>query len=171
MEMCHGQRQKYTLSVCGKKILTRINPSPIPTINESQPYTFIVKSNAQTLQINIVFQTTLYAEAPGCAIDEVVLWCKQLYRLIFTSRSISNKTFDENYDEQMGANKIVLVDEAFIFSKMIDIKFTKVLTYCLHRFSRLAFVPDTGVNIALLLFNFLRAVLIDLILYASRDRM
>jgi len=96
-----------------------------------------------TNQYNFV-RRALGAEAPGYAIHEAVLWSEQLRKWIFTPRRVSSETYDENADERMGASKIVLVDEAFTSSTVIEIKFTKFLTDGLHGFSTLAFVPGTG---------------------------
>jgi len=86
----------------------------------------------------------LGAAAPGYAIHEAVLWSEHLKKWVFTPRRVSQTTYDENADERMGANKIVLVDENFTTSQVIDIQFGTFLNDGLHGFSTIAFVPGTN---------------------------
>jgi len=93
----------------------------------------------------------LGAEAPGYVIHEAVLWSEHLSKWIFVPRRISSKMYNEFDDEKMGANKLILVNEDFTSSTVIDIKFNNFLNDGLHGFSTLAFVPGTSDQHALAL--------------------
>ena len=59
---------------------------------------------------------------------------------VFLPRRISSKKYDENEDEQMGGNKLVLVDEFFTKTEVVTIDMEKDP---LRGFSSFAFVPGT----------------------------
>mmetsp|Transcript_21919 Transcript_21919/g.24941 ORF Transcript_21919/g.24941 Transcript_21919/m.24941 type:complete len:437 (-) Transcript_21919:50-1360(-) len=83
----------------------------------------------------------LGASAPGYVIHEAVLWSEQLKKWIFLPRRVSSEMYDEVADERMGSNKVLLVDENFTTSTLVEIKMSFVDT--LHGFSTAAFVPNT----------------------------
>jgi soluble calcium-activated nucleotidase 1 len=89
-----------------------------------------------------VVRAALGAMAPGYIIHEAVLWSAQLNKWVFLPRRISSAKYDENADERMGSNKLVLVDEKFTTTKVVEIQMKELDP--LHGFSTFAFVPNTG---------------------------
>ena len=82
----------------------------------------------------------LDAESPGYIIMEAILWSPYMKKWVFLPRRISSKKYDENEDEQMGGNKLVLVDEFFTKTEVVTIDMEKDP---LRGFSSFAFVPGT----------------------------
>ena len=48
---------------------------------------------------------------------------------MFLPRRISSEAYDENADERKGSNKLLLVDESFKNTKVIDIKMNVKLKF------------------------------------------
>ena len=88
-----------------------------------------------------VVRAGLGASYPGYCIHEAVLWSEHMKKWMFLPRRISSEAYDENADERKGSNKLLLVDESFKNTKVVDIKMNVVDP--LHGFSTVAFVPDT----------------------------
>ena len=86
-------------------------------------------------------QKELGATAPGYVLHEAISWSAHLNKWVFMPRRISSEMYDEVKNEKKGAAKIVLVNEAFTSSEVIDIKFTD--NDPLRGFSTLAFVPGS----------------------------
>ena len=82
------------------------------------------------------------ASAPGYVIHEAKLWSDKLKKWVFLPRRISSEMYDENLDEKMGSNKLLLVNDDFTESKLIEIEMKQVDP--LHGFSSFAFVPGTN---------------------------
>lgn len=87
-----------------------------------------------------VVRTALGAQAPGYIIMEAILWSPYMKKWVFLPRRISSRKYDENEDEQMGGNKLVLVDEFFKKTEVVTIDMEKDP---LRGFSSFAFVPGT----------------------------
>lgn len=87
-------------------------------------------------------RSRLGASPPGYVIHEAVLWSEVLKKWIFFPRRISTETYDDVKDERMGSNKILLVDEDFTESQLVEVNFAEVDP--LHGFSTTAFVPGTN---------------------------
>jgi len=94
-----------------------------------------------TKQYNVV-RAALGASAPGYIIHEAVLWSPAMKKWVFLPRRISSEAYDEVADEKMGSNKLVLVDEDFSETKVVEIGMKEMDP--LHGFSTFAFVPGTG---------------------------
>lgn len=88
-------------------------------------------------------RSALGAEPPGYVMHEAVLWSEHLSKWVFLPRRLSSEAYNEYADEKMGANKLVLVDEDFKKTTVVDIKFKNFLGDGLHGFSTFAFVPET----------------------------
>ena len=84
----------------------------------------------------------LGAPPPGYVIHEAVLWSAKQRKWLFIPRRISTETYDDVKDEHMGTNKLLIVNEKFTESKLVDIKMNHVDT--LHGFSTAAFVPNSN---------------------------
>lgn len=93
-----------------------------------------------TKQYNFV-RDALGASSPGYIINEAVLWSEHMKKWIFLPRRVSSEAYDENVDERKGSNKLVLVDEAFTKTQVVDIKFKGQDP--LRGFSTFAFIPGT----------------------------
>jgi len=91
-------------------------------------------------QYNFV-RAALGAQSPGYVIHEAVLWSAHLKKWVFLPRRVSSEKYDENLDERKGSNKLVLVDERFTKSTVIDINMSTIDP--LHGFSTVAFIPGT----------------------------
>ena len=84
----------------------------------------------------------LNAWNPGYLIIEAVLWSDALQKWVFLPRRISHEMYDEHADEQMGGHQLVLVDDKFTTTTVVDIKMESLDG--LKGFSSFAFVPGTG---------------------------
>eukprot|EP00560_Eucampia_antarctica_P003413 CAMPEP_0197831716 /NCGR_PEP_ID=MMETSP1437-20131217/11687_1 /TAXON_ID=49252 ORGANISM="Eucampia antarctica, Strain CCMP1452" /NCGR_SAMPLE_ID=MMETSP1437 /ASSEMBLY_ACC=CAM_ASM_001096 /LENGTH=414 /DNA_ID=CAMNT_0043434751 /DNA_START=318 /DNA_END=1562 /DNA_ORIENTATION=+ len=93
-----------------------------------------------TRQYNFV-RAALGASSPGYIITEANLWSSHLKKWLFLPRRISSDKYDENEDERKGSNRMVLVDEKFTQTTVLDIKMS--VADSLHGFSTVAFVPGT----------------------------
>jgi soluble calcium-activated nucleotidase 1 len=65
-----------------------------------------------------------------------------LKKWVFLPRRISHEAYDENKDEKMGGNKLVLVDESFTKTEVVELKDMDLDP--LKGFSTFAFVPGTS---------------------------
>lgn len=83
----------------------------------------------------------LGATASGYAIHEAVLWSEKLKRWIFLPRRVSNEMYNEVTDEKKGSNKVLLVNDKFTESTLVEVKMATVNP--LHGFSTAAFVPNS----------------------------
>lgn len=61
---------------------------------------------------------------------------------VFMPRRISKDPYDDVLDEKRGSNKVVIVDESFTESTVVEVKMAS--EDGLHGFSSFAFVPETG---------------------------
>ena len=86
-------------------------------------------------------RAALGASAPGYVIHEAVLWSEHLKKWVFLPRRVSAEMYDENQDERKGTNKLLLVNEGFTDSELVEIQMKEIDT--LHGFSSIAFVPGT----------------------------
>lgn len=86
-------------------------------------------------------RAALGASAPGYVIHEAVLWSDHLKKWAFLPRRVSADMYDENLDERKGTNKLLLVNEDFTDSELVEIQMKEVDP--LHGFSSFAFVPGT----------------------------
>lgn len=86
-------------------------------------------------------RTVLGASPPGYCIHEAILWSSYMNKWVFLPRRISADAYDENTDERKGSNKLVLVDEKFTTSTVVEIKMKEFDP--LHGFSTVAFVPGS----------------------------
>eukprot|EP00540_Astrosyne_radiata_P013508 CAMPEP_0116862310 /NCGR_PEP_ID=MMETSP0418-20121206/23565_1 /TAXON_ID=1158023 /ORGANISM="Astrosyne radiata, Strain 13vi08-1A" /LENGTH=395 /DNA_ID=CAMNT_0004497145 /DNA_START=30 /DNA_END=1217 /DNA_ORIENTATION=- len=84
----------------------------------------------------------LNASPPGYCIHEAVLWSSIHKKWIFLPRRISSEVYNDVIDEKKGANKMVLINEDFTSSDVVDIQM-KVIDP-LHGFSTAAFVPNSN---------------------------
>jgi len=91
-------------------------------------------------QFNVV-RDAVGATRPGYMINEAILWSDHLKKWVFLPRRISSEMYDENEDERKGSNKLVLVDEAFTETTVVEIQMSELDP--LHGFSTFAFVPGT----------------------------
>jgi len=82
----------------------------------------------------------LGASPPGYVIHEAVLWSEKLKKWIFIPRRVSSEMYDDVKDERKGTNKVLLVNEKFTESKLVEINME---VDPLHGFSTAAFVPNT----------------------------
>jgi len=87
-------------------------------------------------------RSALGASYPGYMINEAILWSPHLKKWCFLPRRVSSEQYEENMDEKKGSNKLVLVDENFTETKVVDIKMKDVDP--LHGFSTFAFIPGTN---------------------------
>jgi soluble calcium-activated nucleotidase 1 len=94
-----------------------------------------------TQQYDVV-RKALNARSPGYLIIEAVNWSPILKKWVFLPRRISSEMYDENKDERMGGNRLVLVDERFTSTTVVEIKMPSIDP--LKGFSTFAFVPGTG---------------------------
>ena len=83
----------------------------------------------------------LGVQPPGYVIHEAVNWSPHLKKWVFAPRRISKEEYNDVLDEKRGSNKVVLVDEAFTTSEVVEVKMAS--TDGLHGFSSFAFVPGT----------------------------
>ena len=83
----------------------------------------------------------LGATPPGYVINEAILWSSHLQKWVFLPRRISSEQYNDVVDERKGSNKLLLVDEKFTTSKVVEITMSDKDP--LHGFSTFAFVPNT----------------------------
>lgn len=86
-------------------------------------------------------RSQLNASPPGYVIHEAVLWSEQLKKWIFIPRRVSSEMYDDVKDEKMGTNKVLLVNEKFTESTLVELEME---VDPLHGFSTAAFVPNTN---------------------------
>lgn len=86
-------------------------------------------------------RAALGAASPGYCIQEAILWSSHMQKWIFVPRRISADAYDENTDERKGSNKLVMVDDKFTTSTVVEIKMKEVDP--LHGFSTISFVPGS----------------------------
>jgi len=89
-----------------------------------------------------VVRRALGAEAPGYIIMEAVNWSEHLQKWVFLPRRISHEKYYDVEDEKRGGRKLVLVDETFTTTKVVDLQLESVDP--LKGFASFAFVPNTG---------------------------
>lgn len=109
-------------------IVTLDQTGAMTRIDWAKQYTFVRKA--------------LGAAAPGYVIHEAVNWSPALRKWIFLPRRVSSEAYDENKDERNGSNKLVLVDEYFTTSQVVDIKMKD--KDGLHGFSSFSFIPNSN---------------------------
>jgi len=92
-----------------------------------------------------VVRAALRAESPGYVIHEAVLWSEYMKKWVFAPRRVSSKAYDEVKDERMGNHHVVLVDEGFKKTEVVEIKYSFSLGEVdpLRGFSTIAFIPGT----------------------------
>ena len=84
----------------------------------------------------------LGVEFPGYMIIEAVNWSPVMRKWVFLPRRISKTAYDEVEDEKRGGHQLVLVDEGFTDTKVVDIKMPSLDP--LKGFSTFAFVPNSN---------------------------
>jgi len=94
-----------------------------------------------TKQYSVV-RKALGASSPGYLIHEAVNWSEYLQKWVFLPRRVSSDPYDETVDERKGSNKLVLVDDNFSKTTVVEINMSN--TDPLHGFSTFAFVPNTN---------------------------
>lgn len=94
-----------------------------------------------TDQYNFVRQA-LGCPSPGYLIHEAIRWSPHMRKWVFMPRRISKDPYDDVLDEKRGSNKVVIVDESFTESTVVEVKMAS--EDGLHGFSSFAFVPETG---------------------------
>jgi soluble calcium-activated nucleotidase 1 len=116
--------------------------------NENNLWIGILNARGELRRENWKHQYTLVrkalgALAPGYIIMEAILWSPHLKKWVFLPRRISSEAYDENKDERNGGTRLVLVDEYFTKTEVVDIKL-KEPADPLRGFSSFAFVPGTN---------------------------
>jgi soluble calcium-activated nucleotidase 1 len=89
-----------------------------------------------------VVRKALKADAPGYMIIEACRWSAILNKWVFMPRRISHQAYDENKDEKMGGHQLVLVDDQFKKTEVVEIKLPDLDP--LKGFSTFAFIPNSG---------------------------
>ena len=89
-----------------------------------------------------VVRRALGAESPGYMVIESVNWSEHLKKWIFLPRRISQgESYNDVLDEKRGGQQLVLVDETFTKTQVVDLKLES--TDPLKGFSSFSFVPNT----------------------------
>jgi soluble calcium-activated nucleotidase 1 len=89
----------------------------------------------------LYIRKVLGATSPGYVIHEAINWSPHMRKWVFAPRRISSESYNDVLDEKRGSNKLVLVDEDFKKSEIVEVKMAN--SDGLHGFSSFAFVPDT----------------------------
>mmetsp|Transcript_56752 Transcript_56752/g.138044 ORF Transcript_56752/g.138044 Transcript_56752/m.138044 type:complete len:434 (+) Transcript_56752:510-1811(+) len=84
----------------------------------------------------------LGATSPGYVIHEAINWSPHMRKWVFAPRRISSEAYNDVLDEKRGSNKVVIVNEDFKSSKVVEVNMAS--NDGLHGFSSFAFVPDTN---------------------------
>lgn len=92
-------------------------------------------------QFNFI-RKVLNCPAPGYVIHEAINWSPHMRKWVFAPRRVSSDPYDEVLDEKRGSNKLVIVDEHFTKSEVVEVKMAS--PDGLHGFSSFAFVPGTN---------------------------
>jgi soluble calcium-activated nucleotidase 1 len=87
-------------------------------------------------------RNALGCKSPGYVIHEAIRWSPQMRKWVFMPRRISKEKYDDEKDEKRGSNKVVIVDESFTNTKIVEVKMAN--KDGLHGFSSFAFVPGTN---------------------------
>ena len=111
-------------------------------------------------QYNFVRDALNVPKKAGYVTHEAINWSSYLQKWVFLPRRISMLPYDKIQDEHRGSNKLVLVDEDFTTSQVVEIQIPpKTITTTadttdtamntndpgsLHGFSSFAFVPGTN---------------------------
>ena len=88
-----------------------------------------------------VVRKALGAQAPGYMITEAINWSDALQKWVFLPRRISSLAYNDVADEKRGGRKLVLVDDAFTSTQVVDLQLED--TDPLQGFSSFAFVPNS----------------------------
>lgn len=89
-----------------------------------------------------VVRRALGAESPGYMVIESVNWSEHLKKWVFLPRRISQgQAYNDVLDEKRGGQQLVLVDETFTKTQVIDLKLDSKDP--LKGFSSFSFVPNT----------------------------
>lgn len=89
-----------------------------------------------------VVREALGCQSPGYVIHEAIRWSPYMRKWVFMPRRISKKVYDDVLDEKRGSNKVIIVDESFTESRVVEVNMANK-DDGLHGFSSFAFVPGT----------------------------
>lgn len=90
----------------------------------------------------LYIRKVLGATSPGYVIHEAINWSPKMRKWVFAPRRISSESYNDVLDEKRGSNKVVIVDENFKSSKVVEVNMAS--KDGLHGFSSFAFVPETN---------------------------
>mmetsp|Transcript_7488 Transcript_7488/g.21875 ORF Transcript_7488/g.21875 Transcript_7488/m.21875 type:complete len:616 (+) Transcript_7488:217-2064(+) len=91
----------------------------------------------------------MHAQYPGYLVQEAVRWSDHLQKWVFLPRRISKHEYVAAVDERLGSNKIVLVNEDFTDSTVIQVDYHDSEAG-LRGFAAFSFVPNSNDHHALI---------------------
>jgi soluble calcium-activated nucleotidase 1 len=91
-------------------------------------------------------RSALNAQSPGYIIIEALNWSPALQKWVVLPRRISSDKYNDVVDEQKGGRQLVLVNEDWTATQVVDIQFPagSALADPYKGFSTFAFVPNSG---------------------------
>eukprot|EP00547_Thalassionema_nitzschioides_P008047 CAMPEP_0194221992 /NCGR_PEP_ID=MMETSP0156-20130528/31829_1 /TAXON_ID=33649 /ORGANISM="Thalassionema nitzschioides, Strain L26-B" /LENGTH=383 /DNA_ID=CAMNT_0038952597 /DNA_START=323 /DNA_END=1474 /DNA_ORIENTATION=- len=102
-----------------------------------------IKRKDWSSEYNFVRQS-VDCQLPGYLAHEAVLYSKTFHKWIFFPRRLSKHEFDAHLDERLGSNKVIIVDDDFTESTVIEVDLPQDGDAMLRGFSSVAFVPESG---------------------------